>query len=59
MTHLIMPDAMQTSVQASVQAAADNPEQAKLNSYPLFDWLRFAFASFVLLGHSDFAGYIL
>ena len=29
-----------------------DPEREKLNSYPLFDWLRFVLASIVVLGHA-------
>jgi peptidoglycan/LPS O-acetylase OafA/YrhL len=32
--------------------AVPNPEAEKLNSYPLFDWLRFVLASIVVLGHA-------
>ena len=32
--------------------SAANPEAQKLNSYPLFDWLRFSLASIVVLGHA-------
>lgn len=32
--------------------SAANPEAEKLNSYPLFDWLRFVLASIVVLGHA-------
>jgi len=31
-----------------------NPEAEKIQSYPLFDWLRFALASIVVLGHVGF-----
>ena len=39
------------SAAAFDQAAAGNPEARKLDNYPLFDWLRFALASLVALGH--------
>ena len=42
---------MLPSAAAFDQAAAGNPEARKLDSYPLFDWLRFALASLVALGH--------
>ncbi|MBU0823378.1 MAG: acyltransferase [Alphaproteobacteria bacterium] len=32
--------------------SAANPEAEKLNSYPLFDWLRFVLASIVVIGHA-------
>ena len=32
--------------------SAAYPEAKKLNSYPLFDWLRFVLASIVVLGHA-------
>lgn len=35
-----------------IHPAAANPEAEKLNSYPLFDWLRFVLASIVVLGHA-------
>lgn len=33
------------------QKRVDNPEARKLESYPLFDWLRFALASIVVIVH--------
>ena len=35
-----------------IHPATANPEAEKLNSYPLFDWLRFVLASIVVLGHA-------
>ncbi len=36
---------------AAAAAQASNPETRKLDSYPLFDWLRIILASLVALGH--------
>lgn len=39
---------------AGASVAASNPENEKVRSYPWFDWLRFALASVVVLGHANF-----
>lgn len=42
-------DAAETEPDVPIVGA--NPESAKLNSYPAFDWLRFVLASIVVLNH--------
>jgi peptidoglycan/LPS O-acetylase OafA/YrhL len=41
------------------EAAIANPETRKIESYPLFDWLRFALASFVVFDHFGFEPTVL
>jgi peptidoglycan/LPS O-acetylase OafA/YrhL len=42
-----------TQVGSRQSKILSNPEAAKINSYPLFDWLRFILASVVVLGHAQ------
>lgn len=43
------------TVEAFDQKRVPNPEARKLESFPLFDWLRFVLASVVVLGHGGVA----